>query len=75
MAGMSGIELPIAVTEAIPDWKTLLFSGQAVIHDLLKDAKAHQFTLLQKPIHPKDLLTEISKRDVSVPTEHIEIER
>ena len=52
MAGMSGIELPIAVTEAIPDWKTLLFSGQAVIHDLLRDAKAHQFTLLQIPQGP-----------------------
>jgi hypothetical protein len=73
MAGTSGIELPIAVTEAIPDWKTLLFSGQAVIHDLLQVAKAHQFTLLQKPNHSKDLLTEISK--LSVPTEHIEIER
>jgi hypothetical protein len=36
---MSEIELPIAVTEAIPDWKTSLFSGQAVIHYLLKDAK------------------------------------
>ena len=52
MAGISGIELPIAVTEAILDWKTLLFSGQAVIHDLLRDAKAHQFTLLQIPQGP-----------------------
>jgi CheY-like chemotaxis protein len=67
MPGMSGIELALAVTEAIPDCKTLLFSGQAITHELLKDAKGHQFTLLQKPVHPRDLLIEISKLGLSTP--------
>jgi len=67
MPGMSGIELAIAVTKAIPDCKTLLFSGTAVTHDLLRDAnaKGHQFTLLQKPVHPKDLLAAMSNQGVS----------
>jgi CheY-like chemotaxis protein len=67
MPGMSGIELAIAVTEAIPDCKTLLFSGQAITNDLLRDAKGRQFTLLQKPVHPRDLLTEISNLGLSAP--------
>jgi CheY-like chemotaxis protein len=77
MPGMSGIELAIAVTKAIPDCKALLFSGTAVTHDLLKDAnaKGHKFTLLQKPVHPKDLLAEMSDLGVSAPMEHIEIGR
>lgn len=72
MPGMSGIELAIAVTTPIPDCKVLLFSGQAITHDLLKEsrAKGHEFTLLQKPVHPKDLLVEISKRVVSAPAEY-----
>lgn len=77
MPGMSGIELAIAVTKAIPDCKTLLFSGQAVTHDLLKDARAngYQFTLLQKPVHPKDLLAEMSNNGVNASGEHIEVGR
>jgi CheY-like chemotaxis protein len=75
MPGMSGIELAIAVTKAIPDCKTLLFSGQAVTCDLLRDANAegHQFALLQKPVHPKDLIAKISYLGVSVPTEQLEV--
>jgi DNA-binding NtrC family response regulator len=69
MPGMSGIELAIAVTKAIPDCKALLFSGQAASHDLLKAAKGHQFTLLQKPVHPKDLLAEMSNCGVGVPAQ------
>jgi len=75
MPGMNGIELAIAVTNAVPDCKTLLFSGQAVTHDLLRDAEGYQFALLQKPVHPKDLLTKMSDLGVSSPTEHIEIAR
>lgn len=62
LPGMSGIELAITVRRIFPDCKILLFSGQASTADLLASAKreGHHFTLLSKPIHPRDLLTCVS---------------
>lgn len=61
MPGMTGIELAIAVTEAIPDCKVLLFSGQAATTDLLMKARdqGHNFAILMKPIHPTDMLNRV----------------
>lgn len=61
LPGMSGIELAIAVKRIFPDCKILLFSGQAATSDLLANAKnaGHHFTLLNKPIHPRDLLARV----------------
>ncbi len=63
LPGMSGIELAITVRRIFPDCKILLFSGQASTADLLASAKSqgHHFTLLSKPIHPKDLLACVSE--------------
>ena len=63
MPGMSGIDLAIAAKQAIPGCKILLFSGQAVTMDLLADARdaGHDFTTLEKPIHPAELLALISE--------------
>jgi DNA-binding response OmpR family regulator len=63
MPDMSGIDLAIAIRQAIPDCKVLLFSGQAATVDLLGRARAagHDFTALEKPIHPKELLARISE--------------
>lgn len=63
MPGMTGIQLAIALTRAVPDCKVLLFSGQAATAGLLADAYAggHTFTILSKPIHPKELLARISE--------------
>jgi DNA-binding NtrC family response regulator len=63
MPGMTGIELAIALVGAVPDCKVLLFSGQASTVDLLVDARAagHNFTTLAKPIHPTELLANISR--------------
>jgi DNA-binding response OmpR family regulator len=63
MPGMSGIDLAIATKQAIPGCKILLFSGQAVTVDLLADARdaGHDFTALEKPIHPTELLARISE--------------
>jgi CheY-like chemotaxis protein len=62
LPGMSGIELAITIKRIFPDCKILLFSGQAATSDLLASAKnqGHQFTLLNKPVHPKDLLARVS---------------
>jgi CheY-like chemotaxis protein len=63
MPGMSGIDLAIAIRQATPDCKVLLFSGQAATVDLLDRARdaGHDFTVLEKPIHPTDLLARISE--------------
>lgn len=61
MPGMSGIELAIQFQQSYPRCKVLLFSGQAVTADLLETAglQGHQFEVLQKPVHPSDLLAKL----------------
>jgi DNA-binding NtrC family response regulator len=61
MPEMTGIELAVRFKSLHPACKVLLFSGQAATADLLNTAKqeGHDFVLLQKPIHPKDLLAAI----------------
>lgn len=61
LPGMSGIELAIAIKRIFPDCKILLFSGQAATTDLMANARSagHSFTLLNKPVHPKDLLQRV----------------
>jgi len=63
LPGMNGIELAIKIRRIFPDCKILLFSGQAATVDLLTTAKSsgHHFTLLSKPIHPRDLLMRVSE--------------
>jgi DNA-binding response OmpR family regulator len=63
MPGMNGIDLAIAIREACPDCKVLLFSGQASTMDLLASARnaGHEFSVLTKPIHPTELLARISE--------------
>jgi CheY-like chemotaxis protein len=61
MPGMTGVELAIQLTEACPQARVLLFSGQAATANLLDEARAqgHDFQLLSKPIHPADLLLKV----------------
>ena len=72
LPGMSGIELAITIKRIFPDCRILLFSGQAATADLMANAReaGHHFTLLSKPVHPRDLLTSVAAmlkpRDVHV---------
>lgn len=61
MPWMSGIELAIKFRQYHPDCKVLLFSGDTQTDDLLAElrARGHDFDLLTKPIHPKDLLAKL----------------
>jgi DNA-binding response OmpR family regulator len=61
MPEMSGVELAIRFKDAAPRCKVLLFSGQAATVDLLQEARSdgHDFTVLQKPIHPMELLARV----------------
>jgi len=63
MPGMNGIELAVELKSKYPSCKILLFSGQAATADLLASARdaGHDFVLLEKPIHPSDLLAAIKK--------------
>jgi CheY-like chemotaxis protein len=67
MTGIDGIETALRMRARLPDLKILLFSGKAVTANLLEKARAqgYEFDLLQKPVHPKDLLAKL--RDTRVP--------
>jgi CheY-like chemotaxis protein len=58
MPDMDGIEAAIQIRKILPACKVLLFSGKAVVHDLITDAHqlGYDFQLLLKPVHPRDLL-------------------
>ena len=61
MPGMNGVDLAIHLRSLFPKCKVLLFSGQAATREIIDLAKnaGHDFELLAKPIHPKDLLAAI----------------
>jgi CheY-like chemotaxis protein len=62
MPGLSGVDLAIKIRAECPECRILLFSGQARIGDLLKDARSrgHNFQLLREPVHPTLMLLSIS---------------
>ena len=75
MPQLSGIELAIQLRKHCPNCKVLLFSGQAATADMLETARAngYDFELLEKPVHPSDLLAKIrSLTEAIVPTPPVE---
>ena len=54
MPNMSGIDLAIAIRDAVPDCKVILFSGQAFTADLLAAARlaGHDFVTLDETRTP-----------------------
>jgi len=63
MPGMNGVDLAIDLKTLCPKCKVLLFSGQAGMSALIDSARraGHDFELLAKPVHPKELLAAIRK--------------
>jgi DNA-binding response OmpR family regulator len=61
MSGMSGIETAIQVRSILPSCKILLFSGQVGSARLLQKARkeGYEFDILDKPIHPKELIAKL----------------
>lgn len=57
MPGMNGVDLAIAIQNRLPRTLIVLFSGQAGITDILRQARddGYEFNLLAKPIHPEKL--------------------
>jgi FixJ family two-component response regulator len=63
MPGMNGIDLAIRFKTLYPGCKLLLFSGHLATVGLLQAARelGHDFEVMAKPVHPKDLLAAIEK--------------
>lgn len=61
MPGMNGIEAAIEICKLIPECRVLLFSGYAESANLLLDPRVqgHKFQILQKPLHPSDLIAHL----------------
>ena len=61
MPGLNGIDFAMQIKERFPACTILLFSGQAATFDFLANARSsgHDFELLSKPVHPKDLLARL----------------
>jgi CheY-like chemotaxis protein len=64
MPGMSGIDLAIAIRDAVPNCDIILFSALASTADLLRSARlaGHDFAVLAKPVHPTEMLARVSER-------------
>jgi FixJ family two-component response regulator len=65
MPKLNGIDLGVQFKAIFPSCRILLFSGQAATVDLMESARksGHNFNLLAKPVHPKDLLAALEAID------------
>jgi hypothetical protein len=63
MPEMNGIDAAIQICVMVPDCRVLLFSGYAGTVGMLSEArlKGHHFEVLDKPIHPSDLIARLRK--------------
>jgi DNA-binding NtrC family response regulator len=62
MPEMNGVELALGMVTLAPQCKVVLFSGHARSVDLMRAYDAgHDFPLMAKPMHPKDMLGQVAK--------------
>lgn len=63
MPGMNGLELAVEMTRSVPDCDVILFSGHISSTELLAKLEGleHKFMVLLKPVHPVDLLEQVSE--------------
>ena len=63
MPQLNGVDLGVQFKAIHPKCKVLLFSGHASTSGLIHNARSqgHNFELLTKPVHPKDLLHAIKE--------------
>lgn len=64
MPDLNGLEAAKALQQTCPAARIILFSGQAASSNLLERAGAqgHQFEVLAKPIHPRELLRKLAPK-------------
>jgi DNA-binding response OmpR family regulator len=62
MPKMNGVDLALTLLKRLPQCRVLLFSGHATVADLASAREAgHDFPLLPKPVHPAEMLRNVSK--------------
>ena len=61
MPGISGTEAAISISKFLPECKTLLFLDSVIGKELAESARARgfNFELIEKPLHPQELLQKI----------------
>ena len=64
LPGMSGVQLAVIIKRAYPDCKILLYSGHVSTPELIRSPHRapYDFTLLSKPVRPRDLLALVEHR-------------
>ena len=64
LGAMNGVEFALRLMETYPSCQTTLLSGVLDLTDAVAPARdlGYDFLILQKPIHPRDLLTLIANR-------------
>jgi len=63
MPEMDGVSMAMKIRRSQPEVRVLLFSGQAGTLDLLRSAeeKGFHFELLEKPIHPEEIMRRVAQ--------------
>ena len=63
MPQMNGVQLAIAIREALPSAEIILLSGQAGITDIVERGRkdGYIFEVVAKPVHPENLLERLHK--------------
>jgi DNA-binding response OmpR family regulator len=61
LTAMNGVDLAIAIQATVPDCKVILFSGLPHSAEMIAAARCagHDFTLLDKPLHPAQVLAQL----------------
>jgi len=61
MDGVDGIEAAIRIKAVLPDVRVFLLSGQTATAEMLekRNAAGHGFEILNKPLHPRDLINRL----------------
>jgi DNA-binding NtrC family response regulator len=70
LTAMNGVDLAIAIQATVPDCKVILFSGLPHSAEMVAAARCagHNFTLLDKPLHPAQVLAQLKQLNLGPPS-------
>ena len=63
MPELDGVLMAMQIRSTLPKVRVLLFSGQAGTSELLRSAeeKGYRFELLEKPVHPEEIMRKVAE--------------
>ena len=64
MTGISGVDAGVQIKALLPGCRIMLFGGQAATRELVQRAAkdGHRFEVLNKPVHPAELLAKLNPK-------------